>query len=121
MKVNLNKKPCMANFVAKPPLPSAIKTGVAKPPPIPGKIKPAAVKTTVAKPTAAKNAVVKVAVAETAVRKFDQGELENFFLQYWNHSNGIPDYWYRESLPKTSIGLRKAHNVMQLKKNGHKY
>lgn len=98
--------------VAKPPpIPGAIKTGVAKPPPIPGAIKPTAVKATVAKPAAAK----------IAAKTFNPGEWKNFFKQYWKNKKGIPEYHYRKIQPGTSIGLRTADDVIQLKQNGRKY
>lgn len=88
MKVNLNRKPCTANFAAKPP-------------PLPSKIKAARV--------------------ETATRKFDPKEWEDFFMQYWNRTDAIPEHYFRDMQPNTSIGLRTADDVVQLKQNGRRY
>lgn len=98
MKVNLNKMPCAANFAASPP-------------PLPSKIKPAAVKA----------AVAKTVTAEISANEFSKEEWRKFCRLYRSHSQGILLHWYRERQPNTSIGLRTAGDVVQLRQNGRKY
>lgn len=97
MRVNLNKRPCTANFAAKPP-------------PLPITIKAAAATTVTAE----------AAAIETAIRKFDHTDWEDFLTHYWAHFDPN-EHAFRDNLPSTSIGLRTAGDVAQLMQNGRKY